>query len=207
MHALKYFALGFATALLLCAATAFGFRAWFASQYRADQALWRRIPIGFVVQGDLGVQALVKQGAYSHASPEINEKNFPLARAASHIENMGLFTPDRAMDTKSVLATIKARNDGAPRPATVDECLQYGAYIAALKSRHLFSADRVVICLGQSAVLDGACVVPQLWSVEYGLWNLGTTGCDSDRSLGTEFLVVYTRPPSGPGRGPGPRRG
>lgn len=201
MRALKFFSLGFGTALLLCVAAAFGFRSWFVAQYRADQALWRRIPIGFVVQDELGVPALVKQGAYSHVSPEINAKNFPLLRSDSHIANMGLFTPEEASDAKTVLASIKAREDGAPRPATLDECLQYGAYIAALKSRHLFSADRVVICLGQSAVLNGACVVPQLWSVDYGLWNLGTTGCDSVRSPGTEFLVVYTRPPSGPRRG------
>jgi hypothetical protein len=201
MRALKFFALGFGAALLLCATAAFGFRSWFIAQYRADQALWRRIPIGFVVQDDLGIPALVKQGAYSHVSPEINEKNFPLLRSDSHLANMGLFTPDQAVDTKTVLASIKARKDGAPRPATLDECLQYGAYIAALKSRYLFSSDRVVICLGQSAVLDGACVVPQLLSVEYGLWNLSTTGCDNARSPGTEYLVVYTRPPSGPRRG------
>ena len=201
MRALKFFFLGFGAALLLCAAAALGFRSWIIAQYRADQALWRRIPIGFVVQDDVGIPALVKQGAYSHASAEINGKNFPLPRNDSHIANMGLFTPQQPVDTRTVLASIKARTDGAPRPATLDECLQYGAYIAALKSRHLFSSDRVVICLGQSAVLKGDCVVPQLWSVEYGLWNLGTTACDSPRSAGTEFLVVYTRPPSAPRRG------
>jgi len=58
-----------------------------------------------------------------------------------------------------------------------------------------------VVCLGQSAVLKGACVVPQLWSVDYGLWNLGTAACDSAWSAGAEFLVVYTKPPSLPGRG------
>jgi len=205
MRGLKFFALGFGTALLLCIAAAFGFRAWFVGQFRADQALWRRIPIGFVVQSDLGVAALVKQGAYSHVSPEINATNFPLPRTDAHIANMGLFTPDQAVDTRTVLASIKARTDGAPRPATLDECLQYGAYIAALKSRYLFSSDRVVICLGQSAIVKGACMVPQLLSVEYGLWNLSTTGCDNPRSPGTEYLVVYTRPPSGPR--PAPRRG
>lgn len=196
MRALKFFALGFAAALLLCAAAAFGFRSWLTTRYRADQALWRRIPIGFVVQDDLGIPALVKQGAYSHVSAEISEKNFPLLRTDSHIANMGLFTPKQDIDTKAVLARIKARQEGAPRPANLDECLQYGAYIAALKSRHLFSSERNVICLGQSAVLNGTCVVPQLWSVDYGLWNAGTTACDGVRSAGAEFLVVYTRPPS-----------
>lgn len=197
---LKFFFLGFATALLLCVAAAFGLRAWLTAQFRADQALWRRIPIGFVVQDDLGIAALVKQGDYRNVSPEINAKNFPLLRADSHIANMGLFTPKQDLDTQTVLASIKARKDGAPRPATLDECLQYGAYVAALKSRHLFSSERVIICLGQSAILNGACVVPQLWSVDYGLWNLGTTACNSARSDGAEFLVVYTRPPSVPGR-------
>ena len=201
MRAVKFFSLGFGAALLLCAAALFGFMSWITTRYRADQALWRRIPIGFVVQDDLGIPALVKQGAYSHVSPEINEKNFPLLRKDSHIANMGLFTPQEDTDTQTVLESIKARKDGAPRPANLDECLQYGAYIAALKSRHLFASDRVVICLGQSAVLKGACVVPQLWSVEYGLWNLGTTSCKSAGSAEAEFLVVYTRPPSVPGRG------
>jgi hypothetical protein len=196
MLALKFFSLGFGAALLLCATAAFGLRSWLTAQYRADQALWRRIPIGFIVQDDLGIPALVKQGEYSHVSPEINEKNFPLLRSDSHIANMGLFTPKQGIDTKTVLASIKARKEGAPRPATMDECLQYGAYIAALKSRHLFSSDRTVFCLGQSAVLNGACVVPELWSVDYGLWNLGTTACDNVWSAGDEFLVVYTKPPS-----------
>ena len=200
MRALKFFSLGFGAALLLCATAAFGLRSWLTMQYRADQALWRQIPIGFVVQDDLGIPALVKQGEYSNVSPEINGKNFPRLRTDSHIANMGLFTPKQAADTKAVLASIKARKEGAPRPANLDECLQYGAYIAALKSRHLFSSDRVVICLGQSAVLNGACVVPQLWSVDYGLWNLGTIACDSARSAGEEFLVVYTKPPPVPGR-------
>jgi hypothetical protein len=200
MRALKFYFLGFGTALLLCAAAAFGLRWWFISQFRADQSLWRRIPIGFVVQDDLGVPALVKQGDYSHVSPEINAKNFPLLRSDSHIANMGLFTPQQSVDTKTVLAGIKARQEGAPRPANLDECLQYGAYIAALKSRHLFSSDRLVVCLGQSALLKGACVVPQLWSVDYGLWNLATAACDSIWAPGTEFLVVYTRPPSAPRR-------
>src|SRR6185312_624176 len=141
MRALKFFALGFAAALLLCAAAAFGFRSWLTTRYRADQALWRRIPIGFVVQDDLGIPALVKQGAYSHVSAEISEKNFPLLRTDAHIANMGLFTPKQDIDTKTVLARIKARQEGAPRPANLDECLQYGAYIAALKSRHLFSSE------------------------------------------------------------------
>jgi len=197
---LKFFSLGFVVALLLCVAAAFGLRSWLTAQYRADQALWRRIPIAFVIQDDLGIPALVKQGDYRNVSPAINAKNFPLQRTDSHIANMGLFTPPQDMDTKTVLQTIKARKDGAPRPATLDECLQYGAYIAALKSRHLFSSDRVVICLGQSATLNGACVVPQIWSVDYGYWNLGTTDCDSARSDGAQFLVVYTRPPSLPGR-------
>ncbi|MBV9550565.1 MAG: hypothetical protein JO256_12935 [Alphaproteobacteria bacterium] len=200
MKALKFFSFGFATALILCVGAAFGLRLWLTAQYRADQALWRRIPIGFVVQDDLGIPALIKQGEYSHVSAEINPKNFPLLRKDAHIANMGLFTPKQEMDTKTVLAAIKARQEGVPRPATLDECLQYGAYIAALKSRHLFSSDRVVICLGQSAVVNGACVVPQLWSVDYGRWNLGTTACDSNRSDGAEFLVVFTRPPSLPGR-------
>ena len=161
MRALKFFSLGFGTALLLCAAAAFGLRSWLTAQYRADQALWRRIPIGFIVQDDLGIPALVKQGEYSHVSPEINAKNFPLLRGDSHIANMGLYTPKQGTDTETVLATIKARKEGVPRPATMDECLQYGAYIAALKSRHLFSSDRNIFCLGQSAVLNGACVVPE----------------------------------------------
>ena len=202
MRALKFFSLGFAAALLLCVAAAFGLRSWVTTQYRADQALWRRIPIGFVVQDDLGIPELVKQGEYSHVDPEISAKYFPLLRADSHIANMGLFTPKQATDTKTVLESIKARKEGAPRPATLDECLQFGAYIAALKSRHLFSSDRVVICLGQSAVVKGACVVPQLWSVDYGRWNLGTAACDSPWSAGAEFLVVYTKPPSLPGRRP-----
>lgn len=201
MRALTFFFLGFGTALLLCVAAVFGFRSWLMTQYRADQALWRRIPIGFVVQDDLGIPALIKQGAYSNVSSEINGKNFPLLRTDSHIANMGLFTPQQNLDTKAVMASIKARKEGAPRPATLDECLQYGAYIAALKSRHLFSPERVVICLGQSAVVNGKCVVPQLWSVDYGLWNLGTTACNGIRSSGTEFLVVYTRPPVMPRRG------
>ena len=200
MRALSFFSLGFGTAILLCVAAAFGLRSWLTTQYRADQALWRRIPVGFVIQDDLGIPALVKQGEYSNVSPEINRKNFPLLRTDSHIANMGLFTPKQVIDTKTALASIKARKEGAPRPATLDECLQYGAYIAALKSRHLFSSDRVVICLGQSAILNGACVVPELWSVDYGLWNLGTTACDSAGSDGTEFLVVYTKPPAVPGR-------
>ena len=200
MRALKFFALGFGTALLLCASAAFGLRSWLTAQYRADQALWRQIPIGFVVQDDLGMPALVKQGEYSHVSPQINEKNFPLLRSDSHIANMGLFTPKQGIDTKTVLASIKARTNGAPRPANMDECLQYGAYIAALKSRHLFSSDRNILCLGQSAVVNGACVVPELWSVDYGLWNLGTVACDNAWSAGDEFLVVYTKRPSAPGR-------
>ena len=200
MRALKFFSLGFATALLLCVAAAFGFRWWFVTQFREDQALWRRIPIGFVIQDDLGIPALVKQGDYSHVSPEVNEKTFPLLRTDSHIANMGLFTPRQVLDTKAALAMIKSRREGAPRPANFDECLQYGAYIAALKSRRLFAADRIVICLGQSAVVKGDCVVPQLWSVNYGLWNLGTAACDKPWSAGEEFLVVYTRPPTVPGR-------
>lgn len=200
MYALKFFALGFAAALLLVVAALFGLRSWFTAQVRADQAQWRRIPIGFVVQDDLGVPALIKQGEYRNVGPEINQKTFPLSRTDAHVANMGLFTPSQDMDAKTVLASIKARKDGAPRPAMLDECLQYGAYIAALKSRHLFASDRVVICLGQSATVNGACVVPQLWSVDYGLWNLGTTACDSPRSDGAEYLVVYTRPPSLPGR-------
>jgi hypothetical protein len=200
MRALKFFALGFGAALLLCAAGLFGLRSWLIAQYRADQGLWRRIPIGFVVQDDVGIPALVKQGEYSHVSPEISEKYFPLQRKDSHIANMGLFTPRQDMDIKTVLANIKARAEGAPRPANLDECLQYGAYIAALKSRHLFSSDRVVICLGQTAILDGQCVVPQLWSVDYGLWNLGTTACGALNADGAQFLVVYTRPPSVPRR-------
>lgn len=200
MRALGFFSLGFATALVLCAGAAFGLRAWLTARYRADQALWRRIPVGFVIQDDLGIAALVKQGDYSHVSPEINAKNFPLLRRDSHMANMGLFTPKQDIDVKTVLASIKARKEGAPRPAGLDECLQYGAYIAALKSRHLFSPDRTVICLGQSALLNGTCVVPQLWSVDYGLWNLGTTTCDSAGSKGAEFLVVYTKPPAIPRR-------
>jgi len=200
MRALKFFSLGFGTAILCCVAAAFGLRSWLIAQYRADQALWRRIPVSFVIQDDLGIPALVKQGAYSNVSPDINAKNFPLLRTDPHIANMGLFTPEQNIDIKTVLASIKARSDGAPRPARLDECLQYGAYIAALKSRHLFSPDRVVICLGQSAVLRGACVVPELWSVDYGLWNLGTTSCDSAGPDGAEFLVVYTKPPTVPGR-------
>ncbi len=198
MRALKFFSLGFVTALLLCAAVLFAFRSVFINRFRADQALWRQIPIGFVVQDELGIAALVKQGAYSHVSPDVNEKNFPLQRHDAHIANMGLFTPRQDTDTRTILASIKARREGAPRPANADECLQYGAYIAALKSRRLFAADRVVICLGQSAVVNGACVVPQIWSVDYGLWNLGTAPCDGPRSAGAEFLVVNTRPPSGP---------
>lgn len=204
MRALKFFGLGFATALLLCAAAFFGMGSWLTARYRADQALWRRIPIGFVVQDDLGVPALVKQGEYGNVGPEINARNFPLARSDAHIANMGLFTPKEAMDDKTALASIKARKDGAPRPATLDECLQYGAYIAALKTRHLFSSEREVICLGQTATVNGACVVPHLWSVDYGIWNLGTTACDGERAAGAEYLVVYTRPPSLPGRRPGP---
>jgi hypothetical protein len=200
MRALKFFALGFGAALLLCAAGLFGLRSWLVAQYRADQSLWRQIPIGFVVQDDLGIPALIKQGDYSHVSPEIDAKNFPLQRTDSHIANMGLFTPKQDMDIKTVLASVKAREEGAPRPANLDECLQYGAYIAALKSRHLFSSDRVVICLGQSAVLNGQCVVPQIWSVDYGLWNLGTAACDDLHSDGAQFLVVYTRAPSAPRR-------
>ena len=61
MRALKFFGLGFATALLLCIAAAFGLRWWVTTQYRADQSLWRRIPIGFVVQSDIGIPELVKQ--------------------------------------------------------------------------------------------------------------------------------------------------
>jgi hypothetical protein len=200
MRALKFFALGFASALLLTAAAAYGSWTWFAAQYRADQSLWRRIPIGFVVQSDLGVAALVKQGEYSHVGTEISAKNFPIARTDSHIANMGLFTPRQVIDTSAALASIKARTDGAPRPATLDECLQYGAYVAALKSRYLFSSDRTVVCLGQTAIVNGACAVPQLWSVQYGLWNLATAACDSQWRAGTEFLVVYTRPPAGPRR-------
>ena len=200
MRALKFFALGFGAALLLVVAAAFGFRAWLTAQYRADQAQWRRIPIGFVVEDDLGIPTLVKQGAYSHISPAITEKNFPLLRSDSHLANMGLFTPKQDIDAKTALASIKARKEGAPRAATLDECLQYGDYIAALKGRHLFSSDRVVICLGQSAVVNGTCVVPQLWSVDYGLWDLGTTDCNSVWSAGAEFLVVYTRPPTVPQR-------
>lgn len=200
MRALKFFSLGFIAALLLCATAAFGLRSWLTAQYRADQSLWRRIPVGFVVQDDLGIPALVKQGEYSHVSPEINEKNFPLLRSDSHIADMGLFTPKQGIDTKTILASIKARKEGTPRPATMDECLQFGALIAALKSQHLFSSDRNIFCLGQSAVLNGACVVPELWSVDYGLWNLGTVPCESAWSAGDEFLVVYTKPPSVPGR-------
>jgi hypothetical protein len=198
MRALKFFGLGFATAVLLFVAAAFGFRSWFTARFREDRAQWRQIPIGFVVQDDDGIPALIKQGAYSHVSQDINAKNFPLPRADAHIANMGLFTVQQDTDTSTVLASIKARQEGAPRPAKVDECLQYGAYIAALKSRHLFSSDRVVVCLGQSATVKGACVVPQLWSVDYGLWNLGTAACDGPRTAGTEFLVVNTRPPSRP---------
>jgi hypothetical protein len=200
MRALKFFSLGFATALLLCIAAAFGFRWWFLDQFRADQAVWRRIPIGFVIQDDLGIPALLKQGEYSHVSPEINEKNFPPPGTDSRIANMGLFTPGRSVDTRTILASIKARKDGAPRPAALDECLQYGAYIAALKSRHLFSPNRLVTCLGQTATVKGACVVPQLSSVDYGLWNLATTPCERTWPAGVEFLVVYTRPPSVPRR-------
>ena len=200
MRALKFFALGFAAALLLCVGAAFGLRSWFITQYRADQALWRRIPIGFVVQSDLGIAALVKQGEYSHVSPEVNDRNFRLLRTDSHIANMGLFTPRQVLDTRAVLAGIKARKEGAPRPASLDECLQYGAYIAALKSRYLFAPDRIVACIGQSGTVNGACIVPQLWSVDYGLWNLGTTACDRAWPAEVEFLVVYTRPPSIPRR-------
>lgn len=199
MRALGFFALGFATALLLCVAAVFGVRSWLTARYRADQALWRRIPVGFVIQDDLGIAALVKQGDYSNVSPDINQKNFPLLRSDSHLANMGLFMPEES-DTKTVLASIKARKEGAPRPANLDECLQYGAYIAALKSRRIFSPDRLVVCLGQPAMVRGACVVPKLWSVDYGLWNLGTTPCDSAGSQGAEYLVVYTRPPGPPGR-------
>jgi hypothetical protein len=198
--ALKFFALGFGAALILCAAGLFGLRAWLIAQYRADQGLWRRIPIGFVVQDDQGIADLVSQGDYSHVSPEVNEKNFPLQRTDSHVANMGLFTPEQDLDIKTVLASIKARQDGAPRPANLDECLQYGAYIAALKSRHLFSSDRVVICLGQTAIVKGQCVAPQIWSVDYGLWNLGTAACDKLHADSAQFLVVYTRPPSSPRR-------
>lgn len=201
MRGLKFFALGFATTLLLCIAAAFGFRWWFINQFRADQAMWRRIPIGFVIQDELGIPELIAQGEYSHVAPEINAKNFPPLRTDSRIANMGLFTPRQAIDTKTALASIKARTDGAPRPAAFDECLQYGAYIAALKSRYLFSPDRIVTCLGQSATVKGACVVPWLSSVDYGRWNLGTTACDREWPAGVEFLVVYTRPPAG-----GPRR-
>lgn len=200
MRALKFFFLGFGTALLLCVAAAFGLRWWFVTQFRADQTLWRRIPIGFVVQSDLGIPALVQEGEYSHVDPEIKEGNFSLLRNDSHIANMGLFTPRRSMDTKTVLANIKARKEGAPRPAALDECLQYGAYIAALKSRYLFSPKRIVACVGQTGTVKGACVVPQLWSVDYGLWNLGTTACDRTWPAETEFLVVNTRPPSIPRR-------
>ncbi|MES2604868.1 MAG: hypothetical protein V4603_08015, partial [Pseudomonadota bacterium] len=66
----------------------------------------------------------------------------------------------------------------------------------ALKTRYLFSSNRKVVCLGQSATINGACVVPQLWSVDFGRWNLGTTSCDSAWDAGTEFLVAYTRPPA-----------
>lgn len=200
MRAFKFFALGFGTALLLCLAAAFGLRWWFVTQFRADQAQWRRIPIGFVIQDELGIPELIQQGEYSHVSPEINAKNFPPLRTDSRIANMGLFMPRQIIDTKTALASIKARTDGAPRPAAFDECLQYGAYIAALKSRHLFSANRTVACLGQSAVVNGACVVPWLSSVDYGLWNLATSPCDRAWPAGVEFLVVYTRPPANPRR-------
>jgi hypothetical protein len=200
MRGLKFFALGFGTAILLVVVAAFGFRSWLTTRYRADQALWRRIPVSFVIQDELGIPALVKQGDYSNVSPEINAKSFPLLRSDSHIATMGLFTPKESIDYKTAIASIKARKEGAPRPATLDECLQYGAYIAALKSRHLFSSDRVIICLGQSAVLNGACVVPELLSVDSGLWNIGTTPCDGTRSDGAEFLVVYTKPTGAPGR-------
>ncbi len=200
MRALGFFSLGFSTALLLAIGAAFGLQSWLTSRYRADQALWRRIPVGFVIQDDLGIPALLKQGEYSHVTPDITAKNFPLLRSDSHLANMGLFTPKQDTDVKTVLASIKSRKEGAPRPAMLDECLQYGAYIAALKSRHLFSPDRTVICLGQSAVLNGVCVVPQIWSVDYGLWNLGTTPCESAGSKGAEFLVVYTKPPTIPRR-------
>src|SRR4051812_29707772 len=199
MRALKFFALGFGTAILLVVVAAFGFRSWLTTRTRADQELWRRIPVSFVIQDDLGIPALVKQGDYSNVSPEINGNTFPLVRGDSHIATMGLFTPKQSIDYKTAIASIKARNEGAPRPANLDECLQYGAYIAALKSRHLFSSDRVVLCLGQSAMLNGACVVPELWSVDYGLWNIGTTACDGARG-DAEFLVVYTKPPTAPRR-------
>ncbi len=196
MRAFKFFALGFATALLLVVAAAFGFRAWVTTRIQADQAVWRRIPTSFVVQSDLGIAGLVKQGDYSHVGTEISEGNFPLARTDSHIASMGLFTPQQAMDTKSVIAAIAQREDGGPRAATMDECLQFGAYVDALKTRFLFASNRKVVCLGQTATINGACVVPQLWSVDYGRWNLGTTSCDGSWEAGTEFLVAYTRRPA-----------
>jgi len=155
-----------------------------------DPAIFRVVG-NVVVDDTLGLDQMVKAGRYHGVNSDITAKNFPIARKDKHAERMAVIAFGRPVTSDEAIALIAARTEGI-RPATADELFAFGMAIEKLRENDKLSPPRrIATCLGQSAIINGKRVVPEIWSVDYGDWNAGTESWDSTWSSRRRFLVVF----------------
>ena len=146
-------------------------------------------PHTITVDDTQSLTALIDAGHYDSVNDDINSTNFSITGKGKRDEQMVLVSFNRSISSEDADAGIRARGY---RPANLDECLAYGASLAkARQDFGLAPPNYWIVCLGQSAQVDGYRNVPELWS--HGSdWGLGRNRWDGDWRSDGRFLAVRT---------------
>ncbi len=128
-------------------------------------------------------------GRYDWANSNINDANFPAHPQGIRAEAMVLVAFNRSISSENADAEIRARGF---RAANLDECLAYGAAVARARGIYnLAPPSNPIVCLGQSAQVDGNRCVPGFWS-GFGYWRLDLGRWASDWRSDFRFLAART---------------
>jgi hypothetical protein len=130
------------------------------------------------VDGTKGLAAMIDAGHFDWVNDSISG-NFAVA-PQKRDETMVLVSFNRSISSENAVAEMNARH---LRPANLAECLAFGASIADTRS------DEPIVCLGQSAQVDGGRSVPGLWG-DGGVWRLDLSWWDHVWLSDYRFLAV-----------------
>lgn len=140
------------------------------------------IELGELTVGEKATtEEMVRAGEYNYASENITTANFPITRHGPR--KLYLVHYKKDMDTKEVEAAVAAMGD--KELALVEDLLAVGAHPKHKELQREFP----IICLGSSAVLDGARLVPSL-SRWYGRRELDLDDCGGRWRALCRFLLV-----------------
>ena len=139
------------------------------------------------VDGAQSRAQVIDAGHYNQVDVHINDTNFPAHVQGKHVKTMALIAFNRRISSEDADANIRVLGYHS---ANLDECLAYGREIAKVRQKYnLAPPSNSVVCLGQSALVDGRREVPGLWRYG-GNWKLDLNWWDGGWHSGWRFLAV-----------------